>query len=1669
MCSRALTFEAASLGVAALSPEEHAGLPSKPPAAPPVFCAPERHGPLFNGGYLASLAEQEQPGSMPAQPPPLPPPPQQQQPTEGNQRRRRSSNDSLVVEVVDEASPPRPAPAGAEVELIPKQPLAEQEQQLGKRLSQEQQGASPYQWRDALEDFWRQQEQAEAKSLPSQSHPASRRASQQYPPQPPPLLPVAHIRRVDWRLDNLVPFTEAGAPPPVDGRGLAGYHTSWVDTFILRGNISVRETYNRALPLPVIGIISDTRKMLLRQHSEADPKAVTETMFSGHDRESFQGGRHRANVLRLSFLEHQMGNTIEGGPERVYTAYNWVQLLLAGRTREGGVGWKLPAPVTTNVFGLLSQCFASFEQCRKLVDTPFPFPWSQIIVAFLLMYTLTIPVMMAAYIKQVWLGVVLTFISVLTYWALNEVARDLEDPYIYDPNDLPLARHQKEFSAEEVTEVVLQGGKVARQGDAHYPITIGGRAVASRLVGKGSYAVVVNGFYIIEAVVVKVWEQAYAANSAQGGILAEAEALQLCPSVFPSLVGFHAGEPAVLIYRRYNMGSLEDAIRSKDLCPLLRCPFGLTTILTSVSFSMVKMDQAGIVHRDLKLDNIVLGMRDGQLEVSIADPGLATKHGKLVKGARSVGNSAAQPAEVYMDGPYGSVTHTSDVPAASTISAQLVLSLGLCLENWPKPYPSLQQLLIDALSNTDNLPLLITKQAIDLWQLDGSNSHHVIGCFIIVVVIILGMGLGPEDRLKPDEQYPPLHDVHVLWAADAGKYVSKMPQPLRDSLAKVYTSEHDLYEVIQKKTQKVPFNTFCPVDDRAPLPEEVLSLREMAARLQVPEAPVQDIYLDFTQPGWFSSTCPFMVDLWTYLSFITYNHGKQTVEELAAAVMQETVRIARAATGDPLFHQHAELQDALKKLAPAVELAWGGCHHGKKCYDDRVQDMVKVAWKMVGDLQVSPAVAERLKERAFENSAPTAAQASLAFTMAATSLFLNSAIHIAAYGIRAAAVNQGDCAAQLQELVLLIATACFAYEQCMRGLHDNPNLLAEVKALVTMATPTFCWATDQLGSLPLLAELPNAMLHLSCQLCVGVLPCTLEAAQTFLSSLIQPPQHAQKLWSLPGLVHHHAQSFPAAGFGPAQGAAASPLPSSELQAAAVALAPAAPAAAGAAHIAALMQCIAACADAAGPHGVPLSQTLHPPTACAAAAALAMAAPTTLPLPFIEHPSALQHVQHMQPPVLMLDQLPADLEHGTILLDKEQQQQKEGQQLEHKPNPLSPRNRAELESQKDARPPAKQRGLQQGVGSATPVPPMLAPQLPRPVSPSRLTRGRKQGVLPAIIENQELVAGMEAGMPTTAELQVPARIPGALSALTADLEGCTLGSAPSTGADTNGKSVSRRTVFARLRQGQGITRSATGTPAGEQEGGFQLASSAAAVGGTRRNSKRKTRCDSGMLPDLSKRASRASSQFVDEEDVRQYCLTGPVDKVGLQYSKPIGPRKLLESKWWAAASDISHAALDDDLVAEAFSTSQGIPLASLRKLKAKAKTSHKLLETRLAGSLVDPALAAGAGSVRLSATATASSTSTGQRARWSTFRVCSDFMGMLDSAGQPVAEGGLTLTQERDYRWRLLQSVKKYAADPINKAGIRPAGSGMVEARLNAEFAEEHGVRSGTGVWYVFRD
>jgi hypothetical protein len=60
----------------------------------------------------------------------------------------------------------------------------------------------------------------------------------------------------------------------------------------------------------------------------------------------------------------------------------------------------------------------------------------------LILFTLACPFLVAAFTKSAVLATAITFVSVHTMVMLNEVARDVEDPFHYDPNELPLPQIQ---------------------------------------------------------------------------------------------------------------------------------------------------------------------------------------------------------------------------------------------------------------------------------------------------------------------------------------------------------------------------------------------------------------------------------------------------------------------------------------------------------------------------------------------------------------------------------------------------------------------------------------------------------------------------------------------------------------------------------------------------------------------------------------------------------------------------------------------------------------------------------------------------------------------------------------------------------------------------------------------------------------------------------------------------------------------------------------------------------------------------------------------------------------------------------------------------------------------------------------------------------------------------
>lgn len=236
---------------------------------------------------------------------------------------------------------------------------------------------------------------------------------------------LQNLRR-DFDIKNLHFHDSHRAAPPVDAYHLrttspedAEWY-SWKNSLQLGSSVGTRSKYCRMLPIYVIQGVTSEELVSLGWPLTPD-------------------GGHQCQRRVLD-----VGLAAPKDVDRVQTVMAWVHQLIIERRREGGLN--IDAPILTRVYQVLSEGMQGFEQCRKIADTPFPFPWAQFVAVCLMIYALTVPIVISSFVTAPLLAVVLDVISVMTYYALNEVARDLEDPFIYDPNDLPLATYQHEFN-----------------------------------------------------------------------------------------------------------------------------------------------------------------------------------------------------------------------------------------------------------------------------------------------------------------------------------------------------------------------------------------------------------------------------------------------------------------------------------------------------------------------------------------------------------------------------------------------------------------------------------------------------------------------------------------------------------------------------------------------------------------------------------------------------------------------------------------------------------------------------------------------------------------------------------------------------------------------------------------------------------------------------------------------------------------------------------------------------------------------------------------------------------------------------------------------------------------------------------------------------------------------
>ena len=129
---------------------------------------------------------------------------------------------------------------------------------------------------------------------------------------------------------------------------------------------------------------------------------------------------------------------------RPYVVMGWiVEHWVKQSVKPGGIATS--DPTQSRTYKILSEAQLAYNGAQKIQTTPFPFPLMQVCGMLLHVYMFSAPLVIGTFLKNWYLSPILSFFSVLGFFALNKTSEEMEDPFGIDPNDLPLEHFIKIF------------------------------------------------------------------------------------------------------------------------------------------------------------------------------------------------------------------------------------------------------------------------------------------------------------------------------------------------------------------------------------------------------------------------------------------------------------------------------------------------------------------------------------------------------------------------------------------------------------------------------------------------------------------------------------------------------------------------------------------------------------------------------------------------------------------------------------------------------------------------------------------------------------------------------------------------------------------------------------------------------------------------------------------------------------------------------------------------------------------------------------------------------------------------------------------------------------------------------------------------------------------------
>jgi predicted membrane chloride channel (bestrophin family) len=110
-------------------------------------------------------------------------------------------------------------------------------------------------------------------------------------------------------------------------------------------------------------------------------------------------GEHDLQKLRkLTTLLPEEAEALSRCPNRPLRIMHWMSLSVSERWDEGG--FRCPPPVLARTYLHLTDAMNAYNAAWKIARTPFPFPYAQLSLAFLVVMQLTVPVVMLVFIED---------------------------------------------------------------------------------------------------------------------------------------------------------------------------------------------------------------------------------------------------------------------------------------------------------------------------------------------------------------------------------------------------------------------------------------------------------------------------------------------------------------------------------------------------------------------------------------------------------------------------------------------------------------------------------------------------------------------------------------------------------------------------------------------------------------------------------------------------------------------------------------------------------------------------------------------------------------------------------------------------------------------------------------------------------------------------------------------------------------------------------------------------------------------------------------------------------------------------------------------------------------------------------------------------------------------